>query len=270
MNGYLTWLPSVLEAAGLKWAPVDGWQTRGRGPMGDVAGVICHTTVGPRHGNMPSLRVLIEGRADLAGPLAQLGLGRDGTYYVIAAGRCNHAGKGTWNGINAGNTRFIGIEAENTGLGDEPWPDIQIQAYQHGVGAILKHLGLNADCCCGHKEWALPAGRKQDPDFGQLLPLTTFRSAVQDFIEGRTSPRPPIPRLEPGTGRATLRRGASGPLVMALQQKLAQALSTAPVGALADGEFGPRTEAAVREFQRRNGLVPDGIVGPKTWAALPP
>jgi peptidoglycan hydrolase-like protein with peptidoglycan-binding domain len=31
-----------------------------------------------------------------------------------------------------------------------------------------------------------------------------------------------------------------------------------------DGLFGGRTEAAVCAFQRAYGLVPDGIVGPKT------
>ncbi|HZG96279.1 MAG TPA: peptidoglycan DD-metalloendopeptidase family protein [Mycobacteriales bacterium] len=36
----------------------------------------------------------------------------------------------------------------------------------------------------------------------------------------------------------------------------------------ADGDFGPQTLAAVQSFQRSHELIPDGIVGPRTWGAL--
>lgn len=36
----------------------------------------------------------------------------------------------------------------------------------------------------------------------------------------------------------------------------------------ADGIFGPKTEAAVKLWQKARGLVPDGIIGPKTWATI--
>jgi hypothetical protein len=57
--------------------------------------------------------------------------------------------------------------------------------------------------------------------------------------------------------RPTLRRGSSGESVRVLQEKL-----------FVDGVFGASTEAAVREFQRKHGLVVDGVVGPRTWAKL--
>jgi hypothetical protein len=75
----LTWLPAVLETAGLKVARVDGWESRGRGDVGRILGVICHHTVGPRQGNMPSLRTLIQGGAislDRSRSLGWVGTGR--------------------------------------------------------------------------------------------------------------------------------------------------------------------------------------------------
>lgn len=256
----LIWLPQVLEDAGLKVAMVDGWETRGRGDMGRIAGVICHHTAGPRNGNMPSLRIVTDGRSDLPGPLSQLGLGRDGTFYVIAAGRANHAGAGVWRGVPTGNASFIGIEAENTGLAnDYPWPAVQLDAYQRGVAAILGHLGIGADCCAAHKEFALPAGRKPDPSFD----MQAFRSSVAAIIAGTALVPVLIPAVEPtagsGAGRPTLRRGAQNDHVKTVQRKL---------GVDQVGTFGPKTEAAVREFQRARQMVPDGIVGPKTWAEL--
>jgi peptidoglycan hydrolase-like protein with peptidoglycan-binding domain len=35
----------------------------------------------------------------------------------------------------------------------------------------------------------------------------------------------------------------------------------------ADGNFGPMTEVKTKEWQKKNGLEPTGIVGPATWAA---
>jgi hypothetical protein len=258
----LTWLPDVLKAAGLKVALVDGWQDRGNGDVGNVAGIICHHTAGPRTGNMPSLGIVRDGRPDLPGPLSQLGLGRDGTFYVIAAGRCSHAGRGTWAGVTTGNSSFIGIEAENTGQpNDFPWPDVQMDAYRRGVAAILKHLAKPADACCAHREYALPAGRKPDPTFD----MDGFRAGVAAILNGTGVIRPPIPPVEPArpggpAPRRTLRRGDSDELVLIIQKKLRVEPSSTT--------FGPRTEAAVRAFQRKLGMVGDGIVGPKTWIAL--
>ena len=256
MTYSLLWLPNVLEDAGLKVAPVDGWETRGRREMGAVLGIICHLTATQAKGNMPALKTLINGREDLPGPLAQLGLGRDGTYYIIAAGLCNHAGAGSWQGITTGNTHFIGIEAENTGGHDDPWPAVQIDAYQRGVAAILRHIARGAEFCCGHKEYALPKGRKTDPDFDMNL----FRAAVADLLDVTVTTPKVIPAAEQGpNGRPTLRRGMQSELVKTIQRKLSVEQT---------GLFGPKTEAAIRDLQRARGIVPDGIVGPKTWAAL--
>ncbi|MBV9931076.1 MAG: N-acetylmuramoyl-L-alanine amidase [Alphaproteobacteria bacterium] len=250
----LTWLPDVLEQAGLKVAEVPGWKDRGVRDMGAVRGVICHHTAGPKRGNMPSLDVLVHGRPDLHGPLCQLGLGRDGTFYVVAAGCAQHAGPGAWKGVTTGNSSFIGIEAENAGTADDPWPPEQMEAYRRGVAAILAKIGAGAEMCCGHKEYALPKGRKDDPSFG----MDDFRAGVAAILSGAAGPKPLIPHIDEG-GRRTLRRGMSGDDVKALQAKL---------GVDADGAFGGATEAAVRSLQREHGLVPDGIVGPKSWAVL--
>lgn len=59
--------------------------------------------------------------------------------------------------------------------------------------------------------------------------------------------------------RPVLAQGATGLHVRQLQ---------AALGVTADGAFGPRTRAAVVAFQRRQQLLPDGIVGRMTWAAL--
>lgn len=63
----------------------------------------------------------------------------------------------------------------------------------------------------------------------------------------------------------TLRFGSTGAEVARLQDAL-RGRGFNP-GA-SDGSFGRATEAAVVAFQRSEGLLPDGVVGPRTAAAL--
>lgn len=68
---------------------------------------------------------------------------------------------------------------------------------------------------------------------------------------------PPINRIPyPGT---PLRLGSKGDSV-----KLVQAV----VGAKPDGDFGPATERRVKAWQKANGLLDDGVVGPVTWRRM--
>ncbi|WP_170119893.1 peptidoglycan-binding protein [Branchiibius hedensis] len=62
------------------------------------------------------------------------------------------------------------------------------------------------------------------------------------------------------TAAQVLRYGSSGSLVKVLQQRL----GTVSV----DGQFGAKTAAAVKAFQRSHKLVADGVVGALTWKAL--
>jgi len=61
------------------------------------------------------------------------------------------------------------------------------------------------------------------------------------------------------TTEIVVKRGDRGSAVRSIQRQL---------GIPVDGDFGPMTERAVKRFQARHDLVPDGIVGPLTRGAL--
>lgn len=181
MTYALTWLAEELREHGLTVVEVDGWKTRGHGDMSKVEGVLCHHTAGPPKGDAPSLPTIINGRPDLAGPLSQLFLSRSGVWHVVAAGKAWHAGAGTPGTPYEhydGNGHLVGIEAENTGLADDPWPEVQMDSYARGVAAILARIGRLETSCVGHKEYA--ARRKVDPSFK----MDVFRAKVGVILRG--------------------------------------------------------------------------------------
>lgn len=68
-------------------------------------------------------------------------------------------------------------------------------------------------------------------------------------------------------GLSVLKKGAKGEQVKAVQRMLYSMgydLGTSKV----DGDFGSKTDAAVRAYQKKKGLTVDGIVGQKTWLKL--
>ena len=56
-----------------------------------------------------------------------------------------------------------------------------------------------------------------------------------------------------------LKRGVAGAPVKRLQEAL---------GIEADGDFGPGTEKALKDYQKSNGLSVDGVAGPDTFTAM--
>lgn len=254
-------LADVLRAGGVKVVETDGWKTRSHRPFAAIKGILCHHTAGPKNATgTPSLHVVINGRPDVSGPLCNIYLQANGTAYIIAAGRANHAGKGQFFGITDGGSNLLGVEAENAGDGKDVWEAEQMDAYARICAATAKHYGFPAFMVRGHKEWAMPRGRKIDPTFD----MDDFREVVETLMGGGALPTAVPQTVDPA--RAMLRKGSTGQSVVLLQQKLA--VHGGSVHLLVDGNFGPKTEAAVKAFQSVNGLTVDGIVGLRTWAAL--
>lgn len=262
------WLADVLRAEGLDPVEYSGWRDRGHGDFKDIRGVMVHHT-GSDNATAASIA---NGRPDLRGPLSQLHIARDGTVTVVAVGVAWHAGVGMypWLPTNMGNWHMIGIECANSGTSPraphrQNWPDAQYFALIRCCAAINRRLAQTSARTIGHKEYAGRAQGKWDPG---AIDMDIARRDIQERIGSvpnpAPTPRPPVPVGE--YADVLLFRGDTGPQVAELQHRLNEEEG---VDLEVDGIFGPRTEAAVRAFQRRaGGLKIDGIVGPATAAAL--
>jgi len=79
-------------------------------------------------------------------------------------------------------------------------------------------------------------------------------------IDDTNNETPQTPVSNTSVEKLPFKKGMKGETIKSIQIKLG--------GLTVDGDFGRLTEAKVKEFQRSNGLVADGIVGKLTWKAL--
>jgi peptidoglycan hydrolase-like protein with peptidoglycan-binding domain len=94
------------------------------------------------------------------------------------------------------------------------------------------------------------------PHFAVLLVLAALGAAA---VPALADPGASASGGAAASSEVVVKRGDRGAAVRSIQREL---------GILADGVFGEQTERAVKRFQRRHDLVPDGIVGPLTRGEL--
>lgn len=168
------WLERSLLDGGLDVVVYPGWGERGSASFNPRGLVIHHT--GPWSTVAGMVQLCIHGRSDLPGPLCQVVLAPDGVCHLIAAGRANHAGEGSWRGLR-GNSMVLGIEAIHSGSRSAPWPAVQIDAYHRAAAALARGGAFGVDMICAHREWA--PQRKIDP---VGIDMGDFRRRVADIL----------------------------------------------------------------------------------------
>ena len=254
-----TGIADRLRAKGLTVVEVNGWRTRGSDTF-NPRGSVDHHTAGPRKGNAPSLGICVNGRTGLPGPLCNVLVGRDGTCYVVAAGRANHAGTGGWGGLS-GNASVFGVERENVGDGSEPWTLQQYDVAAKVHAALVSAHGGRADLVCEHKEWA---PRRKVDAFG--VDGNVMRQLVRERLAA-PAPGNVLQAIHAAAkARPTLREGATGVWVKDLQAGL-NAVVGRPVVPVT-GRFDGTTARWVRQFQKDRAIPPTGVVGTITWEQL--
>ena len=254
-------LKRALKNAGIKYVIVEGAENRGHGALGTIQSIMAHHTAGGPRGDHPSLNVVTNGRVGLSGPLAQFLLSRNGTGYLVAAGRAYHAGRVS--STRYQNSHSIGIEAEATGV--DEWPDEQIEAYAKLCKALIKEFNLPVSRVVGHKEAAVPRGRKIDPNFN----MDDFRGKVAGAKGGVS-----IDTGGGGGGNTYTVVSKTAPLGLydkdgnghtRIEDWQTDALGYDEKAA--DGYFGPDTKSDTIKMQKQLGVTADGLVGEDTMKA---
>ena len=117
--------------------------------------------------------------------------------------------------------------------------------------------------------WSIKKASCPSPNQAKDFPFDVIINNINKYIDEKLGTSTPIIQVNsPSTvviQSAELELGSTGSDVEALQAALN---SKGFACGIIDGQFGPKTDEAVRLFQSKNNLKADGIVGPKTWAVL--
>lgn len=171
-----------LAARGIKVRFYPGWETRGRpGTWGPTNGFIWHHTGSDSQSDSYLKFLFIDGRPTegIPGPLCQFAIQSDGTVWIGARGRANHAGKGSSRTLNHvmaedysgyseeltpgsddidGNARYLGVEIMYSG--GHTMAAAQYKAATYLAAETMREFKWTALSCIGHREHS---GRKWDP-----------------------------------------------------------------------------------------------------------
>lgn len=185
----IPWLADVLREAGVEVVEEGNWRGRAVPGSFNPIGVLWHhtasSTSGPGNPH-PGLGVVINGRSDLQGPLAQALVDYNGVFHVISAGRCNHAGRARVSGpipAGDGNTMLIGWEIDYNGQ-TQQMSAAQYSASVKATVAVLRQLGRDAEHVRGHRETSTTG--KIDP---YAIDLDALRAEVAGLLGG-VEPKP--------------------------------------------------------------------------------
>ena len=152
-------------------------------------------------------------------------------------------------------------DRDGDGKKNDDYYGVLYGAHQVGVPAII--LEHTFHTCPASAEWLM-----DDKNLEELA--DALAAALADYYGtagATTSPAPTTTKEEFEVTMKTLKKGALGAQVKALQALLVgYGYDLGRAGA--DGDFGGKTDEALRKYQSRNGLTPDGVAGPKTWAKL--
>jgi len=168
-----TW-PSIISAAGLQVEVMPGFESRSHGELPDVVSIVWHHDASPPG---PSATAdYFVGAWDTAS--AQIWVDTNGKWWFIGCGQAWHAGA-TAPGMPT-NQNSVGIETDHTI--NEAWPDALLSSLQKGTAALFKAMAVTAGTnLFFHKQIAIPAGRKVDPDG---LEINQQRALVDGLIGG--------------------------------------------------------------------------------------